>query len=88
MINRIMCDLALRKKNNLQNYDIIRKDRREETGEGLTIYIRKTLGTKVNYRNKWLNILIIHTPSNNVNKIIIMYHTEQVNKPKLIMGDF
>lgn len=53
-------------------------------------FIKKieVLGIKINYRNKWLNILLFYNPCNNISREILEYYIDQIDEPKLIMGDF
>ncbi|XP_042875057.1 uncharacterized protein LOC122255192 [Penaeus japonicus] len=91
---------------NINNYEIIRKDRTNQVGGGLAFCIKRnlqfkklnlidrykekieTLGLKLNYKDKWLYILLIYNPCNNIETKELEHYIEQLGNPKLIIGDF
>lgn len=48
----------------------------------------ETIAIKISYKKKWLNILLIYNPCNNIEQQEIEHYTEQLQNPKLIIGDF
>lgn len=103
-----LCETWLKDKDNfkINNYDIIRKDRKNQIGGGLILGIRKDvqfkklnlndmyqhrieiLGVKVQYKEKWLNMILIYNPCNNIREEEFQYYYDQLQNPKLIIGDF
>nr|XP_027230908.1 uncharacterized protein LOC113822577 [Penaeus vannamei] len=45
----------------------------------------ETIGLKINYKNKWLNILLMYNPCNNIKTEELEYYTKQIEEPKLII---
>lgn len=46
------------------------------------------LAIKISYKRKWLNVLLVYNPCNNINKQELEHYIDQVDHPKLIIGDF
>ncbi|XP_063615580.1 uncharacterized protein LOC134788675 [Penaeus indicus] len=98
--------LKCKDKFNLQNYQVIRKDREDQIGGGLALCIKndiqskpitlndrysnriETIGIKINYKNKWLNVLLMYNPCNNLKTEELEYYIKQIEDPKIIIGDF
>ncbi|XP_037774067.1 uncharacterized protein LOC119570383 [Penaeus monodon] len=79
-VNQVGGGLAICIKNNLQFKEInLREIYRDKL---------ETLGIKVNYKRKWLNIIIIYNPCNDIKTEELQYYSDQITDPKLIMGDF
>jgi len=79
-INQIGGGIAICIRNVLQFKEIKIRDRYNDKVE--------VLGLKVNYKNKWLNILILYNPCNDIKTEEFLYYTDQITEPKLIIGDF
>jgi len=45
----------------------------------------ETIAIKISYKKKWLNILLIYNPCNNIEQQEIEHYTEQLQNPKLII---
>ncbi|XP_047481961.1 uncharacterized protein LOC125034262 [Penaeus chinensis] len=72
--------LAFCIKNDIQFRPIILSDRYRNRIE--------TSGIMINYKNKWLNVLLMYNPCNNLNTEEIDYYINQIGDPKIIIGDF
>jgi len=72
--------LAICIKDNIQFKQINLKDGLKHKIEAMAV--------KISYKNKWMNILLIYNPCNNLKQNDIEYYSEQISDPKLIIGDF
>ncbi|XP_047499385.1 uncharacterized protein LOC125045869 [Penaeus chinensis] len=102
-----LCETWLKDKDKFKipNYQIVRKDRKNQIGGGLAFCIKnsiqykeiklndnqeskfETQAIKIPFNNRWLNILLIYNPCNNISKEEIEPYANQLDEPKLIMGD-
>lgn len=48
----------------------------------------ETLAIKISYKRGWLHLLLIYNPCNKVNQKDMEHYINQIEKPKLIIGDF
>jgi len=72
--------LAICIKDNIQYKQMNLRDRLKNKIEAM--------GIKISHKNNWTNMLLIYNPCNNLSQRDIEYYTEQINDPKIIIGDF
>lgn len=51
-------------------------------------YKIEILAIKIQYKQKWMNVLLIYNPCNNIFKEEFQHYVDQIQEPKLIIGDF